>query len=340
MITVVNSAFGLPPVVLFWTRYIDDIFLIWRGTPSELQVFFQELNTNNLNIRLTYKFDFHHIDFLDVLVERGTDGLLGTNVFRKDTAVNSLLHASSSHPPHVINAVPIGQFLHLKRICTSVETFEVQAEDLRQRFLSRGYSKRSVKKAYNRARNTSRHQLLFSNPRDKSNQQVRMITQYHSWWKEMSQILAKHWHILLADPVLKQYLPSHPSVVARRSKNLGDHLVHSYFTPGSPPPIFPTTLGHQRPRWGCKPCGKCIACPNVHSATHFLSSDSCEFTITHSINCSTTMVVYHGTCPCGKIYVGLTTRALKICVREHVRDILAAKKEDNAECFKNSSSTF
>ncbi|CAJ0943749.1 unnamed protein product [Ranitomeya imitator] len=316
--------------VVFWAHFIDDIFLIWHGTPLELQSFVRELNHNDLNIHLTYKFHFSRIDFLDVMVERGADGLLTTSVFCKETDVNAVLHASSSHPPHVIGAVPTGQFLRLKRICSSEETFEIQADDLKNRFLDRGYSKRSVKRAYNRAKHFDRHQLLFSSKQTKATNQVRLVTQYHSRWRDMSDILAKHWPILLADPVLKQYLPSHPFVTARRSKNLGDHLVRSYLPPTNPRPIFSNGSRTDRPRWGCKPC----ACPNIEYATHFHSSDGREFSITHTINCLTTMVVYHGTCPCNKIYIGLTTRTLKNRAREHVRDILAAAKEDNVDSLK------
>ncbi|KAM4040152.1 uncharacterized protein ACNLHF_011576 [Anomaloglossus baeobatrachus] len=38
------------------------------------------------------------IDFLDVRVFKGNDGTLCTDLFRKQTAVNSLLNAKSSHP--------------------------------------------------------------------------------------------------------------------------------------------------------------------------------------------------------------------------------------------------
>ncbi|XP_077113870.1 uncharacterized protein LOC143769194 [Ranitomeya variabilis] len=111
----------------------------------------------------------------DVLVERGEDGLLLTSVFRKETAVNAVLHASSSHPPHVIDAVPTGRFLRLKRICATNEMFETQAADLKNRFMDRGYSRRSIKRAYNRAKHSNRHHLLYSPKQIKHTNQVRPV---------------------------------------------------------------------------------------------------------------------------------------------------------------------
>ncbi|XP_077137816.1 uncharacterized protein LOC143803948 [Ranitomeya variabilis] len=114
---------------------------------------------------------YHQVEFLDVLVRRGPDGLLSSDAFRKVTAVNSVLHASSSHPPHVVNAVPMGQFLRIKRICSDSLDFEARAKEMKTRFLERGYSKRSIKRAYNIARNMDRNHLLYSSNKKESTNQ-------------------------------------------------------------------------------------------------------------------------------------------------------------------------
>ncbi|XP_075690686.1 actin-related protein 2/3 complex subunit 3 isoform X1 [Rhinoderma darwinii] len=78
-----------------------------------------------------------------------------------------------------IQAVPIGQFLRIKRICSSDLLFEEQAEDLKNRFLERGYSMRSIKKAYQRAKRTPRDDLLFPKKRTDKHSQA-----YHSMLME------------------------------------------------------------------------------------------------------------------------------------------------------------
>ncbi|CAJ0968672.1 unnamed protein product [Ranitomeya imitator] len=88
--------------VLFWTRYIDDILFIWQGSERDLLEFVKILNDNNLNIRLTVKYSQTTIDFLDIQISGTVGKTLETDVFRKKTAVNNLLHASSSHPKPLV----------------------------------------------------------------------------------------------------------------------------------------------------------------------------------------------------------------------------------------------
>lgn len=43
--------------VLFWYRFIDDLFLVWTG-PSQLLIeFIQQLNINDMNLNFTYNLD-------------------------------------------------------------------------------------------------------------------------------------------------------------------------------------------------------------------------------------------------------------------------------------------
>lgn len=39
--------------LIFYKRYIDDLFFIWVGSTESLQQFIQKLNVNNNNIKLT-----------------------------------------------------------------------------------------------------------------------------------------------------------------------------------------------------------------------------------------------------------------------------------------------
>ncbi|XP_073419118.1 uncharacterized protein [Dendrobates tinctorius] len=146
--------------VLCWYRFIDDILFLWDGGVDQLGNFMRSLNVNNYNIRLTYKCDDRVVDFLDVRLEIDIDRRIQTDVFRKPTSVNSLLHASSAHDPATVRAIPVGQFLRMRRICSTNDRFEKQAQDMSDRFLKRGYSRRCIKRGYDRARCTLRSGLL------------------------------------------------------------------------------------------------------------------------------------------------------------------------------------
>ncbi|XP_056417131.1 uncharacterized protein LOC130358228 isoform X2 [Hyla sarda] len=81
-------------------------------------------------------------------------------IHRKTTAVNSLLKYESSHPRKLVQSIPIGQFLRIRRICSTEQDFEKQADELKTRFRDRGYSEKWIRSAYWRAKHSKRETLL------------------------------------------------------------------------------------------------------------------------------------------------------------------------------------
>lgn len=57
-----------------------------------------------------------------------------------------------------------------------------------------------------------------------------VITKYGSRWNQEKETLKRYRHILVQCPRIRNIVGSFPQMVARRVKNLGDHLVHSEFT--------------------------------------------------------------------------------------------------------------
>ncbi|XP_068094370.1 solute carrier family 22 member 13-like [Hyperolius riggenbachi] len=83
------------------------------------------------------------VSFLDIKILKGSEGQLNTTLYRKTTAVNSLLHYSSFHTMATKRGIPTGQFLRIRRNCTHDDEFEQEAEKLAERFRNRGYPNKS-----------------------------------------------------------------------------------------------------------------------------------------------------------------------------------------------------
>ncbi|XP_077125567.1 uncharacterized protein LOC143782231 isoform X2 [Ranitomeya variabilis] len=212
-----------------------------------------------------------------------------------------------------------------------------EAESLSMRFHDRGYSRRSIKRGLHKATRMTRSTLMNPKMKPPTEQKVRFISTYTEQWSEMRNALKKFWPLLQTDKDLKRYLPNHPSITYRRSSNLKDQLVHSYYAG----PKIEKAFGSRGQKWGCFPCKNCIACPNIDHASTFTSSDGKKtFTITQHITCNTTGVIYYAQCPCPKVYVGLTSRALKIRVREHHNDIIKAKEVEDTIALKSLARHF
>lgn len=90
--------------------------MVWDGTVPQLSQFMEELNSNNRNLRLTYTYHHETLPFLDLTI--GVQGgLIVTKTYHKQTAANTLLEATSHHPCSLIQGIPVGQFLRIKRNC-------------------------------------------------------------------------------------------------------------------------------------------------------------------------------------------------------------------------------
>ena len=84
----------------WWSRFVDDTFLIWAHGKEELNKFVDHLNSQNDSIKFTKEFEENNeLPFLDTLVIRKHDGGIAHKVYRKKTHTEQFLHALSHHHP-------------------------------------------------------------------------------------------------------------------------------------------------------------------------------------------------------------------------------------------------
>lgn len=123
-------------------------------------------------------FDKERIFLLDVKVFRDNNGKLGSNLYRKPTAGNSILHASSFHPQTLVNSIPYSQYLQIRWNCSGEQIFKAQALQLRYRLLKRGYSHASLKRAYQQVLSQDRSELLHVQKPKNDINPIRIVTRY------------------------------------------------------------------------------------------------------------------------------------------------------------------
>ncbi|CAJ0963544.1 unnamed protein product [Ranitomeya imitator] len=306
--------------VRHWHRYIDDVFFLWLGTETECVQFLQDLNTNIYNILLTHSMSTVSATYLDLKISVEGHRLI-TDLFRKATATNSLLEFNSFHPLHTKVGVPISQFLRVRRNCTHDADFITQAHNLTRRFKQRGYPKRVISSAFQRARREDQASLLTSRPRNPDHT-TRFITDYNNSWHQVKNIINRHWSILRTDAQTAEVTSDRPLLVTRRAPNLRDLLTSSHFS-------RPTVRLNRGVRFTfCThyrsfPCGGCNVCAFMMPTknTFFNPVDSTIHSLKHYINCKTKDVVYVIICPCGKPYVGQTSQELRKRIQKHMSTI-------------------
>ncbi|XP_077155825.1 uncharacterized protein LOC143818374 isoform X2 [Ranitomeya variabilis] len=308
-----------------WVRFIDDVFILWRGTKEECEEFIGNLNSNPFNIFLTHSLSTSETTFLDLKIFPH-EGRLATDLFRKPTATNALLDFSSFHPWHTKVGVPTGQFLRVRRNCTRDHDFSIQARDLSDRFRERGYPRHIISKAYQRAKSQDQKSLLSSKGRCQETQ-TRFITDFNDSWKQVGDILSKHWQILRTDTQTSEVTSDRPLMTARRAPNLRDLLTRSHFT-------RPTVRLHRGiVLRGSFPCGDCNVCPHmIPTRNIFLHpTRNSRHPLKAYINCKSRDVIYALICPCRLVYVGQTSQELKKRVQKHISTIHLAASDSRKD---------
>ncbi|OCT80164.1 hypothetical protein XELAEV_18026979mg [Xenopus laevis] len=89
--------------------------MLWTGTVKSLMAFCEHLNTVVPTIKFTVTHDLKRINFLDVWIEKDNTRFV-TDLYKKETDRNSLLHYTSLHPPTMRNTLPKTQFIRVKHI--------------------------------------------------------------------------------------------------------------------------------------------------------------------------------------------------------------------------------
>ena len=106
---------GFNPFV--WLRFLDDIFCLWLEGEEKLYNFVKYLNEFHPTIKFTMEKSYEKINFLDVVVYK-ENKCLSTDLYTKDTDTHQYLHAKSCHRSCIKRAIPYGQAIRIKRICS------------------------------------------------------------------------------------------------------------------------------------------------------------------------------------------------------------------------------
>ena len=105
-----------------WKRFIDDVFLLWLHPADKLDEFVEFVNSLHPTIKFTVTSSQTEIPYLDILIKL-QDGYLVTDLHTKSTDAHAYLHYTSCHPRHCRDNVPYSQFLRLRRLCSSEDSF-------------------------------------------------------------------------------------------------------------------------------------------------------------------------------------------------------------------------
>lgn len=147
------------PQLLFWRRFIDDAFFLWKGGAESLKFFMAKITSTKWGINFTYEYSITSVNFLDLTITKN-EGRLLTKTFFKTTDRNGYIPIGSCHHPNWLKAIPKGQFQRVRRNCSWIEDYRDQAGVLKKRFEDKGYRSDILEDELVKIANIEREQLL------------------------------------------------------------------------------------------------------------------------------------------------------------------------------------
>ena len=218
-----------------WIRYIDDIFMIWKGDQKSLKHFLDYCNmyskSRNMQSNIIFKYAFSKasINFLDVTVSIDKRGHIQTELFEKPTAAHRYLHHTSYHVPHIKTSLPKSQFLRIRRVCSSLDSYRLHAKRFIDFFVKRGYKKDRLEHTILEVMNMDREEMLSPQRATQTeNKRTPLVITWNHKFTNISKIIHNQYtNFAEKYPQFKETFPEPPIVAYRNTKNLRNALVRA-----------------------------------------------------------------------------------------------------------------
>ena len=135
------------PNFVFYRRFIDDVFSIYRGPESRLRELFSIMNQFIPGIQLNFEFSVSKVNFLDLTVLK-QDNRIFFRTFQKQHNLYQYLPPNSLHSPACISGFIKGECIRFIRCNTDILDRKFFCLRFRERLLARGYSKRYLDRIF------------------------------------------------------------------------------------------------------------------------------------------------------------------------------------------------
>ena len=314
---VFSSQSEMLEMIGIWKRFIDDIFMLFKGSKEECDVFVNWLNSIMPGvIQLKSNFSEDSLEFLDLKIMI-KNGRLETEIFVKPTNLQLFLEYDSNHPTHCKNAIVYCQALRVIERCSEPGSAEPHLESLKEKFIARKYPVQLVESQFQKAKGRDRKELIFQKrkEKDKTDKKVRLIFTHNK----------------SNPPLYKWIRESKKFLVSAKGKEFARNFQIAYKQPRNLKKMVSGYQSSERgegnqntPPAGCFKCNKCrVACPILVETDRFRSTNTQKsYQIKQRMTCESSYVLYLATCKrCKGQYVGKSQTAFKLRHSNHKQEI-------------------
>lgn len=329
---------------LLLVRYIDDIFMIWTHTESELNRFIEGMNSHNPSLSYTHQYSFSAVDFLDLTVYKSPmfafTNTLDVKTFQKQHNLYQYLHFTSNHQRSVYKGLICGELVRYVRTNTEDTNFKAMKTLFISRLLTRGYPRKFVEKMAATVSYEDRTLLLKqSQPSPPKCYPPLYKCPPPPQYRLLKQVILQNFHLLQTRLPTPRFIPlKYPTlanILVRTKLSPTDEQLIDIYTTLSDQTTSSHTIAGQLPTLQTqgtrtRRCNhpRCITCRHLNCSRYFTSSRTgITYTIRHNFSCVSSNIIYLISCTkCKKQYVGLTTKQLNVRINHHRTNILNRKQ--------------
>jgi len=282
-----------------WKRYLDDCFMFWERSLSDLIFFENILNSLHTDIIFKIQQSSDQMPFLDIMVIKNGTKIV-TDIYFKSTDSKQYLTFKSCHPKHTKANVP---FSLARRVCTIVSDRNVLKSRLIELYdilIKRDYPIQIIKTGIVKALQIPRSNLLNGKEYTEENL-IPFISTHNPKNRELFGVLKSNFEMLQTDVTMKGILNNTKFIKCKRQlPNLRSLLIKSEFNETN---IVPSVSKCNEPR--------CALCKYIIEGSS-LKIKNKVFHIRENMNCTVKNVIYVLICNgCSEFYIGQTGDKLR-----------------------------
>ena len=295
-----------------WKRFLDDCFVPWTKSQSDLNHLQVILNNLHKDIKFILDYSKRELPFLDcLLIKEGTT--IETDIFYKPTDSKTYLLFNSCHPKHTKVSIPFSLSRRLKTIISKPEIFEKCAAELEHYLKKQNYPVPLIKAGIDKARLLDRNILLEEVNNTNNTETIPYVSTYNPQNPEIYPQLLNDINVLKRDTHMRDVLDKFTFIKSKRQPpNLKRLLTKAKFCENE---NTPTVTRCGRPN--------CALCTHLIEGEKFISKQGIHLNVKFNMSCDVKNVVYVIVCKgCQNEYVGETNdlRKRMSVHRNHIRD--------------------
>lgn len=294
----------------FWNRFLDDCFVPWTRSVTDLHRLHQILNSLHPDIKFTIEYSQIELPFLDVLVKK-TGSKIDTDIYYKPTDSQQYLIFNSCHPKHIKLSIPYSLARRLRMIISNDEIVLQRMSDLKQALLKQKYPESVIDAGFQRALNLNKSELrrVRQNPEENV---VTYVSTFNPKNPELFGTIRQNLNILYEDQKMNTILQTNDIIKSKRQpQNLKRLLTRAKFDEN----IQTATINRcNRPN--------CGLCKYIIVGSNFSFKCGKTFNVTTNMGCEVKNLIYVMQCNgCGEEYIGETGDSLRHRMTVHRQQI-------------------